>query len=55
MNPEEFYAQLETFDLFLNDQQKNNLNAILSFSLSGMKKLTLRQLQRKRSLSQAFL
>ena len=50
MNPEEFYAQLETFDLFLNDQQKNNLNAILSSLVEWNEKINLTAITEKKEV-----
>ncbi|KEQ33379.1 methyltransferase GidB [Streptococcus mitis] len=39
MKPETFYNLLAEQNLSLSDQQKNNLNVILSSWLNGMKRL----------------
>ncbi|KEQ45435.1 methyltransferase GidB [Streptococcus mitis] len=39
MKPETFYNLLAEQNLPLSDQQKNNLNVILSYWSSGMKRL----------------
>lgn len=40
MNPEEFYAQLETFDIFLSEQQKEQFERYFELLVEWNEKLT---------------
>ena len=41
MNPEEFYAQLETFDIFLNEQQKEQFEHDFELLVEWNEKINL--------------
>lgn len=50
MNPEEFYAQLETFDLFLNDQQKEQFERYFELLVEWNEKINLTAITEKKEV-----
>lgn len=52
MNPEEFYAQLETFDIFLSEQQKLQFERYFELLVEWNEKINLTAItEKKKSFS----
>ncbi|MGL5342248.1 MAG: 16S rRNA (guanine(527)-N(7))-methyltransferase RsmG, partial [Lactococcus garvieae] len=50
MNPEEFYAQLETFDIFLSEQQKEQFERYFELLVEWNEKINLTAITEKKEV-----